>query len=153
MKKWPILPLAIWLIATGIILLLQMTFSGQIIIMAGLQIASGIILFVSGNKVKVFFHMGCLLLAIWLMISGFSQLLNTGCPGNCLAHSILGIVAAFFLLVHDKKLTRQPGAILVAGWLFLNGLYTLLNFRFAGMEIIMGILPVLAGIFLLIHKK
>lgn len=153
MKKWPILLLAIWLIATGIFTLFEISFSGQTVIMALLEIAAGVFLVLAGKKVKVFHHLGSLLLAIWLMISGFFWLLNISFDGSVFILAILGIVAAVFMLLGKKKLSNLLSALFLAIWLILCGIIVLLALSFTGMGMTMGILAILAGIFLFLHKK
>ena len=153
MKKWPILILVIWLIATGVFTLLDISFSGQVILMALLGTAAGVLLIIAGKKVKVFNYLGSLLLAIWLIITGLFQVLDFSFDGSDLILAILGTVAAVFLLLGKKKKSKLLSTLFLAIWLILSGVIVLLNLSFTGIEVTMGILAILAGIFLLLHKK
>lgn len=44
------------------------------------------------------------------------------------------------------------GMLLLAIWLILQGLITLLNLSFTGLSIIMGILALVAGVILLLNR-
>lgn len=46
-----------------------------------------------------------------------------------------------------KKLTKQPGRLLLGVWLVLTGLIPLLNLSFSGLGTLMAILALAAGIF------
>ena len=50
------------------------------------------------------------------------------------------------------KLTRKIGVILLAVWLILYGLIAVLALTFQGMNIVMGILAIAAGVFLVLEQ-
>ena len=50
------------------------------------------------------------------------------------------------------KLTKNLGMLLLAIWLILTGLTTLLGFSFQGLPMIMAILAIGAGILILISR-
>jgi uncharacterized membrane protein YccF (DUF307 family) len=50
------------------------------------------------------------------------------------------------------RVTRSIGMLLLSIWLILTGLITLLKFSFTGLDIIMAILGIAAGIFILIGR-
>jgi hypothetical protein len=50
------------------------------------------------------------------------------------------------------KITKNIGVILLAIWLILRGLISLLGLEFAGLGLIMGILAIAAGVLLLIGR-
>ena len=49
-------------------------------------------------------------------------------------------------------ITRKIGFLLLAIWLILYGLISLLSLSFAGLGIIMGLLAIAAGIFILLER-
>ena len=51
-----------------------------------------------------------------------------------------------------NRLTKNIGMLLLSIWLILTGLITLLKFSFTGLDIIMAILAIAAGIFLLLGR-
>lgn len=50
------------------------------------------------------------------------------------------------------KITKNLGLILLSVWLILTGALPLLKFSFAGLDILMSILAIAAGILLLLRK-
>jgi len=50
------------------------------------------------------------------------------------------------------RITRSIGMLLLSIWLILYGLIALLKFSFTGLDIIMAILAIAAGIFILIGR-
>ena len=50
------------------------------------------------------------------------------------------------------KFSRRLGFILLAAWLILSGLIELLGLNFAGLQVIMGILAIAAGVLLLVYR-
>ena len=50
------------------------------------------------------------------------------------------------------KLPKNLGMLLLAVWLILTGLVALFGFKFQGLEIILGILALAAGILLLLQR-
>jgi len=50
------------------------------------------------------------------------------------------------------RLTRNLGMLLLAIWLILTGLTTLVGFSFQGLPVIMAILAIAAGILILIGR-
>ena len=50
------------------------------------------------------------------------------------------------------RVTRSTGMLLLSIWLILTGLITLLKFSLTGLDIIMAILAIAAGIFILIGR-
>ncbi len=47
-----------------------------------------------------------------------------------------------------KKLSKQPGTLLLALWLILMGLVQLAHLSFAGIGTVMGIIAIVAAIFI-----
>jgi hypothetical protein len=50
------------------------------------------------------------------------------------------------------KITKNIGMLLLSIWLILYGLIGLLKFSFAGLDVIMAILAIAAGIFILLGR-
>jgi hypothetical protein len=48
--------------------------------------------------------------------------------------------------------TRSIGILLLGAWLVLQGLLSLVHFNFMGMDMVMGILALAAGILLLVGR-
>ena len=50
------------------------------------------------------------------------------------------------------KITRNIGMLLLSIWLILPGLLTLVKFSFTGLDIIMAILAIAAGVLILLGR-
>jgi hypothetical protein len=50
------------------------------------------------------------------------------------------------------RITKSIGMLLLSIWLILYGLIALLKFSFTGLDIIMAILAIAAGVFILIGR-
>ena len=50
------------------------------------------------------------------------------------------------------RLTRNIGMLLLAIWLILTGLIPLLNLRFSGLEMVMAILAIAAGVLIVVGR-
>ena len=50
------------------------------------------------------------------------------------------------------KITRRLGFLLLGVWLILTGLIPLLHFNFSGLETIMAILAIAAGVLILLER-
>lgn len=154
MKKWNVIVLSFWLILHGIFKLFNINFSGSDAILAIIELAAGILLFLAGKKIKLFNHFGSLLLAIWLIASGLILLFNISVTVLNIILPILAIVAGIMLPLGVKmtKMTDHIGNILLAVWLVLIGIFALFSIAFSGSGVIVGILGLLAGVFLLIRQ-
>jgi hypothetical protein len=51
-----------------------------------------------------------------------------------------------------KRFTKNIGMLLLSIWLILSGLIALFSFSFNGLDTVMGILAIAAGIFILIGR-
>jgi hypothetical protein len=47
---------------------------------------------------------------------------------------------------------KNIGLLLAGVWLFLHGLISVINLRFDGLPVLMGVLAIVAGILLIIRK-
>ena len=50
------------------------------------------------------------------------------------------------------KLNKELGMLLLAIWLILQGLISLLGLSFAGLDLIMGLLALVAGVLILVKR-
>lgn len=51
-----------------------------------------------------------------------------------------------------RNLPKNLGMLLLAVWLILTGLIAVLNFSFAGLPLIMGLLAIVAGVLILLQR-
>ena len=92
------LALSIWLIATGLLTLLNLRFPASGTILSVLAIiAGGLLLFVSGRL--HWKNLGLILLAIWLIATGLLALLSISFPASGLILPLLAVAAGALLLI------------------------------------------------------
>ena len=155
MKKWHTLLLAIWLIASGVITLLNISFTASGTILAILEIAAGVLLILAGKKVKLFHHLGSILLAIFLILQGVFFLFTIDFVGIMIIIGALAIAAGILMLMGMKgaKISQSLGILFLAIWLILNGLIFLIRLSFSGSALILSILAIVSGIFLILKHN
>jgi hypothetical protein len=98
---------------------------------------------------------GFLLLGVWLILSGFIDLLHVRLPFGGLGFFCLLIASGFFLLldISKKKPIRTLGIPFLAIWCIATGFICLLNkTRFAYSSILLALLALATGLFLYLER-
>lgn len=151
-----IILLAIWLIIRGLVALISLSFAGLNILLAILAIAAGLLILfgLRNNSFANPRNLGLLLLNVWLILSGVLAVATLGAGWVDIVMAILAIAAAALLLF--AMLRTEPlgelGMLLLAIWLLLTGLISLVGLSFSGLSIVMGLLALIAGILLLVGR-
>ena len=100
-RSWParigMVLLAVWLIASALVSLLSLSFSGSGAILAVLAIAAGVVILIEGRGWRS--NIGVLLLCVWLIATGLLALLSVGFPGSGAILAVLAIVAGVLILL------------------------------------------------------
>jgi hypothetical protein len=99
MKRWGVIVLSIWLILTGLLPLLNLSFAESGTVLAVLAIATGILLILGERKTRFRGNLGNLLLSIWLIAQGLFSLLNVNFTGRGIVMALLAIAAGILLLL------------------------------------------------------
>ena len=154
MKGLNIIILAVWLIAQGLVTLLDLSFSGMEIIFAIVQIAAGILLLLMKKKDQIFSKIANLLLSIWLIARGVVAIFEIDFSGMEIIFGILAIAAGVLIIIGMKKGTwsKHLGGFLLAIWLMIIGLIAVIELAFSGLPVILAILAIASGILLLLKK-
>ncbi len=99
-------------------------------------------------------HLGYILLAIWLILTGLVALVKLNIPGGETLLAILAIAAGVMLLIGDRsvKWRRNLGILLLAIWLIAMGLIALLGLHIPSAGLILAILAIAAGVLILLHR-
>ncbi len=92
-----LLLLAIWLVATGLVSLLNISFTGSAVILALLAIAAGVFILLGARRLSN--NAGMLLLSIWLILTGLFPLINLSFEGEGIVLAILAVAAGVLLLL------------------------------------------------------
>ncbi len=92
-------------------------------------------------------------LSIWLLLTGLIPLLNLKFPQAAMVLALLAIGAgALFLFGMSRTRAWQIGPIVLAGWLIVTGLLTLVKFDFPAEATILALAAVAAGVLLLMQR-
>ncbi len=99
MKNIGMLLLSIWLIATGLFALFNISPPSSDIILALLAIAAGVLFLLDMREKRLSGNVGVILLSIWLILFGLLPLLSVTVPYSDIALAILAVVAGVLLLI------------------------------------------------------
>jgi hypothetical protein len=116
MKRWGTIVLSIWLILSGLLPLLNLSFTGSGILLALLAILAGILLILGVGRSKLAIlagirlilgmgrskfrgNVGTRLLSIWLIAQGLFSLFSVSFTGRGIVMALLAIAAGVLLLV------------------------------------------------------
>jgi FtsH-binding integral membrane protein len=93
--------LGIWLILTGLLPLINLSFPASGTILALLAIAAGVLILL-GGRVKgrrLPSNLGMLLLGIWLILTGLLPLINLSFPASGTILALLAVAAGVLILL------------------------------------------------------
>ena len=97
--------------------------------------------------------LGTLLLAIWLILTGLTPLLNLNIPSSGMVLAVIAIVAGILILLEIReKPSKNIGRLLLSIWLIAMGLFPLLNVEFSAKDVIMAVVALVAGVMLLLGR-
>jgi FtsH-binding integral membrane protein len=99
LKNIGMLLLSIWLIATGLVTLVNFSFPSSGIIFALLAIAAGLLFLLDMRGKRLSGNLGIILLSIWLILVGLLPLLSVTVPYSDMALALLAVVAGALLLI------------------------------------------------------
>ncbi len=99
MKKWGTILLAIWLVATGLVALLNLSFNYSATILALLAVAAGVLILIEGRRVRLGRRLGLLLLSIYLIAAGLVSLLSIRFSRSDIVLALIAIAAGVLLFM------------------------------------------------------
>jgi len=93
-----------------------------------------------------------IVLGVWLLLTGAVALFDLSIPESKTLLAMLGLATGILIVMGDRevKLHKNLGRVLLAGWLILGALLTLISLHFNYSETLMAILAMAAGITILI---
>lgn len=106
-------------------------------------------------------NLGAILLGIWLILTGLIGLGVLNVPGTGIIMAILALAAGIVLLfpvagrgTKAAAMASLPriGALLLAVWLVLTGLFALTNITFPESGMVMALLALVAGALMLLGR-
>lgn len=89
--------LGIWLVAQGLVSVIEINFQGRDVILALLALAAGVLLLIGTRKWRS--NLGTILLAIWLILTGLLPLISFTFTGLGVLMALLAIAAGVLLLL------------------------------------------------------
>ena len=155
MKKLAIYFLAFYLIVSGIVSLSGFSFEYLPLILAVIQLVTGVLLLLAGKRLKSFHHLGNLCLSVVLMLSGLISLTAIHFSAQTIVLGILTLVAGILLPVGMKsgRFSQHLGTIFVSAWLILKGLTVLISLSFTGINWVTAVIAIAAGVLLGMGKR
>jgi hypothetical protein len=97
-------------------------------------------------------NLGVILLAVWLIASGLISVLNISFPASGVILAILAIAAGVVLLVRPGSLPGRIGVILLAIWLIVSGLLSVVNISVPSSGVILALVAIAAGVLILLER-
>jgi len=97
-------------------------------------------------------NLGLLLLGVWLIVSGLVSLLGIGGAVVGVVLDVLAIAAGVVILLVWQSWPAKIGMSLLAIWLIVSALLSLLNVGFPGSGMILAVLAVAAGLLILLKR-
>ncbi|HDQ34844.1 MAG TPA: hypothetical protein ENN14_00840 [Chloroflexi bacterium] len=91
--------LAVWLILSALLSLLSISFTGSGVVLGLLALAAGVLLLLSGARLKFKNSLALLLLGIWLILEGLVMLLALSFSGLGIVRGVLALAAGILLLL------------------------------------------------------
>jgi len=94
-----------------------------------------------------------ILLAVWLIATGLVALVGSKISGIATILAVIAIAAGVLLLLAGRgRGAGSLGTILLAIWLIATGLIALTGFSFKGIDIVMAVLAMVAGVLILLRR-
>jgi hypothetical protein len=149
-KRTALIVLSVWLILTGFFGIAAFSFSGLGLILNILAIAAGVLILLQGRSWTA--DIGMILLGIWLVATGLLGLIDLNIPGIGLVLNILVIVAGVLILLKADNWSEKIGMILLGIWLVATGLLSLINLGIQGIDLVLNILAIAAGVLILMKE-
>ena len=100
-------------------------------------------------------NLGIILLAAWLILTGLVTITDLKIPSGEIILALLAIAAGVLMLLslRGMRLSRQLGVLLLAIYLVVVGLMSLIGLSFRGSEQIVAVLAIASGILLLVNRS
>jgi hypothetical protein len=98
MKTIAIILLGVWLLAHGLMSLVNFSFYGSSTILSLMAISAGALLIFQRGKITIPGNLGMLLLGLWLTATGLIQLLNLSFTSSGTIMGLIAVGAGLLLL-------------------------------------------------------
>lgn len=99
MRNLAVILLAIWLIASGLLPLFNVSIPSSDVILAVLAVAAGVLLLLNRGEFRLPRNLGVLLLGVWLILAGALPLLSISFPSSEIVLGLLAAAAGVLILL------------------------------------------------------
>jgi hypothetical protein len=93
-----------------------------------------------------------IVLAVWLIATGLFALIDLSFAGSGLVLNILAIAAGVLILLQGDSWSAKIGMILLGVWLVLKGLVAVAGVSFQGVNLVLNLLAIGAGVLILLEE-
>ena len=98
-KRIALIVLAVWLVATGLFGLIDLTFSGSGLVLNILAIVAGVLILLQGDSWSA--KIGMILLGVWLVLRGLVAVAGVSFQGSSLVLNLLAVGAGVLILLEE----------------------------------------------------
>ncbi len=99
MRNLGLILLGLWLLATGLMTLLDISFSNSDVLLGLLAVAAGLLLLLERRRWRLSDELGKLLLSLWLIATGLIALLDISFSNQDVLMGLLAVAAGILLLL------------------------------------------------------
>ena len=93
-----------------------------------------------------------IVLAVWLIGTGVFALIDVALTGAGLVLNVLAIAGGALILLQGDDWSAKIGMILLGVWLALQGLVAVTGVTFQGIDLVLNLLALGAGVLILIEE-
>lgn len=98
-KRIALILLAVWLVATGLFSLIDLTFTGSGLVLNILAIVAGVLILLQGDSWSA--KIGMIFLGVWLVLTGLVAVAGVSFQGSSLVLNLLAIGAGVLILLEE----------------------------------------------------
>ncbi len=104
MRRIAITLLAVWLVLTGLLALVPVSFPQAGLVLGLLALAAGLLLLLDQRGGRASGQVGFILLGVWLVLQGLLPLVNITIPSIDIILALLALAAGVFILLRGERL-------------------------------------------------
>ena len=155
MRKLAIYFLAFFLVLSGIVEFVDVSFRYLPLILSALQLVTGVILLLAGKNLKSGRHLGNLCLSILFILNGLTELTSFHFIAQSDVLTILMLITGILLLggINSGRFSQHLGTIMLSAWLILQALIYQIGLSFTGIYSVIAALAIGAGVLMAMMKQ
>ena len=98
-KRIALIVLAVWLVATGLFALIDLTFTGSGLVLNIVAFVAGVLILLQGDSWSA--KIGMILLGVWLVLRGLVAVAGVSFQGSSLVLNLLAVGAGVLILLEE----------------------------------------------------